>query len=69
MNKNVIYATIGIILSVLLPIFVVCFINWEWNFEKMDSYDRFFIVFLSFCCICFTFALVCINEEIKNKKR
>lgn len=68
MYKNIIYAIIGIILSILLPIFVVCFINWEWNFEKMSSNERFSIIFISFCCICFTFVLIGINENIKRSK-
>lgn len=67
MNKNVIYSIIGIILSVLLSIFLVCFVNWKWNFEQMSSGERLFIVFSSIICIGITFVLIGINEDFKNK--
>lgn len=68
MNKNVIYAIIGIILSILLSIFVVCFVNWKWNFEQMNFDERLFIVLLSICGIGLTFVLISINEDVKRGK-
>lgn len=68
MNKNAIYAIIGIILSILLSIFVVCFVNWKWNFEQMNFDERLFIVLLSICGIGLTFVLISINEDIKRSK-
>ena len=68
MNKNVIYAIIGIILSILLSIFVVCFVNWKWNFEQMNFDERLFIVLLSICGIGLTFVIISINEDIKRSK-
>lgn len=68
MNKNIIYAIIGIVLSILLSIFVVCFVNWKWNFEQMNFDERLFIVLLSICGIGLTFILISINEDIKRSK-
>lgn len=68
MNKNIIYAIIGIVLSILLSIFVVCFVNWKWNFEQMNFDERLFIVLLSICGIGLTFVLISINEDIKRSK-
>ena len=68
MNKNAIYAIIGIILSILLSIFVVCFVNWKWNFEQMNFDERLFIVLLSICGIGLTFVIISINEDIKRSK-
>lgn len=68
MNKNIIYAIIGIVLSILLSIFVVCFVNWKWNFEQMNFDERLFIVLLSICGIGLTFVLISINEDIKRNE-
>lgn len=68
MNKNIIYAIIGIVLSILLSIFVVCFVNWKYNFEQMNFDERLFIVLLSICGIGLTFVLISINEDIKRNK-
>ncbi len=68
MNKNVIYFIIGIILSVLLSIFLVCFVNWKWNFEQMSFDERLFIVLLSICGIGLTFVLISIYEDVKRGK-
>lgn len=68
MNKNIIYAIIGIVLSILLSIFVVCFVNWKWNFEQMNFDERLFIVLLSICGIGLTFVLISINEDVKRGK-
>lgn len=68
MNKNIIYAIIGIVLSILLSLFVVCFVNWKWNFEQMNFDERLFIVLLSICGIGLTFVLISINEDIKRSK-
>lgn len=68
MNKSVIFFIIGIILSVLLSIFLVCFVNWEWNFEQMSFDERLFIVLLSICGIGLTFVLISIYEDVKRDK-
>lgn len=46
-QKKIIYLVIGSILSVLLSIFIVCFVKWEWNISNMGEGGRLVMVIIS----------------------
>ena len=67
MNKKVVYIVIGSILSIFLSVFMVCFINWEWDVSKMDWGGRFVIVVNSMLSIVLTCMIVANIDSWKKK--
>lgn len=66
-KKKIICLVFGSILSILLSMLIVCFVEWEWNIAKMGEEERLVMVIISVSGLVLTGIIVENTDSWKEK--